>query len=250
MAPETPSSEERLLTTTGHISRALLVVELQRHANEIGTRNQTAGRTRPEDVTPRLWRSGRAIATGAVRTLHFYHGSPLFASVTNCASASRIGACRPQDASSENCLCPPPFTVLTNTKIHHYFADRRSVRTLHHGSRLSEKARLDPGGILGVVTRHLRRGQTSGHPHRPVLMPVHGPVIANHPSMEYRARDGGVAQYTRRQRTSTIAHPCVATRPPRLRVALRRVNTRALKVMHRIRRRRHLQCPTQRTAKL
>jgi hypothetical protein len=43
MAPETVLSEGRFLTTTSHISLVVVVVvaaaELQRHANEIGTRN-------------------------------------------------------------------------------------------------------------------------------------------------------------------------------------------------------------------
>lgn len=250
LAPETLSSEEELLTTTRHISRARVAAE-QRCANEIGTRNQIAGGTRPEVEITRLWQSGRVIVTGAVPTLHLYHGSPLSGSMSDNANARQIGACLLPAESNGSCLCRRRFTTLTYAKLRHYPAGQLSgVQTLRHGNRLSEKARLDPRYILGVAIRHLlRRGHLSGHPHPSTPRHAHGVVIASHPPMGRRVRDGGVAPYTRRQRTSTLVPPlCVATRRPRSRVALRRESLHALKVTHRTRRY-PLWHHTQRTAK-
>jgi hypothetical protein len=250
LASETSLSEERLQTTTRHISRVRVAAE-QRCASEIGTRNQNAGRTRPEVEIPRLWRSGRVIVTGAVPTLHLVHGSPLSGSVTDSANARQIGACLLLDELNGNRLCHRLFTTLIYAIVRHYPAGQLSgVQTLRHGNRLSEKARLDSRYILGVAIRHLlRRGHLSGHPHPSIPRPAHGVVIASHLPMGCRVRDDVVAPYTRRQRTSTLVHPlCVATRRPRSRVALRRENLRALKVTHRTRRY-HLRRHTQRTAK-
>ena len=250
LAPETLLSEEKLQTTTRHISRVRVTAE-QRCANEIGTRNQNAGRTRPKVEIPHLWRSGRVIVTGAVPTLHLYHGSPPSGRVSDSANARQIGACLLPDESNGNRLCRRLFTTVIYAKVRHYPADQLSgVQTLRHGNRLSEKARLDPRYILGEASRHLlRRGHLSGHPHPSIPRPALGVVIASPPPMGCRVPDGVVAPYTRRQRTSTLVHPlCVATRRPRSRVALRRENLLALKVTHRTRRY-HLRRHTQGTAK-
>lgn len=247
-AQETLSSEEKLLTTMRHISRVRVPAE-QRRANEIGTRNQNAGRTRSEVEIHRLWRSGHVIVTGAVPTL--YHVSPLSGSMSvgDSTNARQIGVCRPPGGSNGNRLCHQLFTSLTYAKVRHYPAGQPSVRTLHHGNLLSERARLDPGYILGVAIRHLRRGHLSGHHHPSIPRPAHGDVIVSHPPMGCRLRDGDVALSTRRQRTSTPVHPSrVATRRPRSRVALRRENPRVLKVTHRTPCY-HLRHHTQRTAR-
>jgi hypothetical protein len=252
MVPETLSSEERFLTTTSHISLVVVVAaavaEHQRHANEIGTRNQTEARTRLEIVT--MWLSGRVITIGTVRPLHLYHASRSSASVTDSASASRIGVCRRPDESNANFLHLQLFTISTNAKIRHWLAGPVSVQTLRHENRLSEKPRRDSAGTRGETNRHLRRRHLSGHlHHRLVLKPVRGTVIASHPPMEFRRCDGGVARYTRLLKTSRITRPCGAMRRPRLRAALRPENLCGIRDTRRSRCHCHLLRHTRKTAR-
>src|SRR5712671_579627 len=248
MAAETLASEERPLTTTGHIN---LAVGGQRSANEIGTRRLSGLRSRLGTATPCLWRSGRVIATGPVQTLYLYLESQPDGIVTDDAIAGQIGVCRLSIMLNANPLFPRLFTTLTTAKVHHQSAHRLSVQTRRHGKwSRGKKVRLDREAIPGAGIPHLRRGHLSEHLHPPVPKRAHETVIEieSHLPTGYRRRDGGVVQYTHHQRTNSPTHPHVATmRLPQLRAALRHANLDALKATRRSRCRR--QRPIQRTAR-
>jgi hypothetical protein len=236
MAAETLPSEERPLTTTGHISP---VVGGQKHANEIGTRNQSELRSRLEIAVLCPWRSGRVIATGPVQTLYPCLESQPDGTVTDSAIASQIGVCRPLELLNANPLFLRLFTTLTNAKVHHQSAQQLNVQRTHRHekwSRGKKVLRLDREAIPGAGIPHLRRGHLSGHLHPPVPKRAHETVIEieSHLPTGYRRCDGGVAQYTHLQRTNSPTPPYVATmRLPQLRAALRHANLDALKATRR-----------------
>jgi hypothetical protein len=135
MALATLSSGERSPTRTVRISLGVAVAEFRKRANEIGTRNQTVGTTKPVIAIRFRRQNDRVIAIGVVMNLHPCHGNSPFVTATLASeNASQIGVYHHRGVSSAS-----HQQLLFNGRIHHYPAYQSSAQTPHHETLSNEK---------------------------------------------------------------------------------------------------------------